>query len=317
MIMKLTTVVAALISMTAMTAQAHVGLSYPCGRYQPAAGCPKPPAGQSIDYDINTPVGTHDSKNFPLCKHTVPYTDRTVFNAGQTINTAYSVGASHGGGHCQYALSYDDGKTWVVIKTVIRECLQGVTNGQQYHVPVKIPSDAPSGKATFMWLWNNAIGNRELYSNCADIEIKGKEGGQITGVEPLIANYGSDSFYIGEFPGANDQDGNAEFAKRKAITVRANGSSNPEPPKPTTVAPKPTTTTTAAPKPTTVAPKPTTPTTTVAPKPTTTAAPKPTKTVAPRPTKTVTVTKIRTKFVTKTKTKTKTRVIKPTCKPRV
>ncbi|KAI1302431.1 hypothetical protein EDD11_005622 [Mortierella claussenii] len=207
-----------------MTVEAHISIRTPCGRYQPAAGCPSPPPGQSIDYDINSPIGTHSRQDQPLCKHTVPFTKRQVYKAGETINTAYSVGASHGGGHCQYALSYDDGKTWVVIKTVIRDCFKDVTSSSGYTVPVQIPAGAPSGKATFMWLWNNAIGNRELYSNCADIEIQGTEGGKIEGVEPLIANYGPSSFLFPEFPHTNDDDGHAEFENRKAITITANGS---------------------------------------------------------------------------------------------
>ncbi|KAG0361380.1 hypothetical protein BGZ54_009115, partial [Gamsiella multidivaricata] len=173
-----------------MTVQAHISMSNPCGRYHSRAGCPAPPPGQSIDYDTNSPIGTHDSQKFPLCKHTVPYTQRTVYKAGETINTGYSIGAAHGGGHCQWALSYDNGKTYVVIKTLLGECFKGQTGGQSYTLPVQIPSNAPSGKATFMWLWNNAVGNRELYSSCADIEIKGSNGGSISGVEPLIANYG-------------------------------------------------------------------------------------------------------------------------------
>ncbi|KAF9151271.1 hypothetical protein BGX20_005452, partial [Mortierella sp. AD010] len=178
---KTTIVAASMVCLSAMTAQAHVGLKTPCGRYQPAAGCPAPPSGQSIDYDINSPVGTHDSIVSPICKHTVPYSTRTTYKAGDTINTAYSVGASHGGGHCQWALSYDDGKTWVVLKTLIRDCLKGVTAGQDYTVPVQIPKDAPNGKATFQWIWNNAIGNREMYSNCADIQItNGPDQGSIS-----------------------------------------------------------------------------------------------------------------------------------------
>ncbi|KAF9207901.1 hypothetical protein BGZ49_010255 [Haplosporangium sp. Z 27] len=275
MIMKFSLVVAALASFSAMTAQAHVGLSTPCGRYQSGAGCPKPPAGQSIDYDINSPIGTHDSQTFPICKHTVPYDQRTVYHAGDVINTAYSVGASHGGGHCQYALSYDNGKTWVVIKTLIRECLKGVVNGDNYIVPVQIPKDAPSGKVTFMWLWNNAIGNRELYSNCADIEIKGTDGGQLKGVAPLIANYGSSSLLIPEFPNPSDNDEHAAFEKRKPVTITVAGSGKP----------KPTTTKTT-----------TKPTKSPAPKPTKPPAPKPTKTPAP---KAATVTKVVTKTVTK------------------
>ncbi|KAG0326038.1 hypothetical protein BG004_003054 [Podila humilis] len=244
MIMKTSLVAAFVAVMSAMTVQAHVGLKTPCARGQPASGCPAPPAGGSFDYDINSPIGTHDRKNLPICKNTVPYTTRKTYNAGETINTEYSIGAPHGGGHCQWALSYDEGKTWVVIKTLIRECFKGTSGGSAYSVPVQIPAGAPSGKAVFQWIWNNAVGNREMYSNCADIEIKGVDGGSISGVEPLYANYGPDSVYIGEFPNANQDDNHQAFDKRKPITVRANGSSPGPDPKPTT------TTTATPPKPT-------------------------------------------------------------------
>ncbi|KAF9199943.1 hypothetical protein BGZ59_003611 [Podila verticillata] len=213
----------ALVSLSAV--QAHVSLQSPCARYRSTAGCPAPSPGQSVDYDINAPIGTKDTINAPICKHKVPYAKRTVYKAGQTIQTSYAVGAPHGGGHCQWALSYDDGKTWVVIKTLIRDCLKGVSGGQPYSVPVKIPANAPSGKATFQWIWNNAVGNRELYSNCADIEIKGKNGGSIKGVAPLYANYGPGSVVIPEFGGANAPDGREAFDKRKpvTITVKASG----------------------------------------------------------------------------------------------
>ncbi|KAG0030006.1 hypothetical protein BGZ81_003160 [Podila clonocystis] len=200
---------------------AHVGLRRPCARGSPAAGCPAPSKGQSIDYDLNSPIGTSGGKNRPLCKNTVPSEKRTVYKAGQSISTTYTIGASHGGGHCQWALSYDGGKTWAVLKTVLRDCLKGTSNGGSYSVSVPIPAGAPSGKATFMWLWNNAIGNRELYSNCADIEIQGKAGGKVTGLVPLIANYGSGSLYIPEFPLANQDAKEGEFKKRKSITISA------------------------------------------------------------------------------------------------
>ncbi|KAF9214153.1 hypothetical protein BGZ59_004210 [Podila verticillata] len=157
MIMKTSFVAAVVAVMSAMVTQAHVGLKTPCSRGQPAAGCPAPPPGSSFDYDINSPIGTHDSIGKPICKNTVPYTTRKVYRAGETISTDYTVGASHGGGHCQWALSYDEGKTWVVIKTMIRECLRGVSGGDKYTIPVQIPANAPSGKATFQWIWNNAV----------------------------------------------------------------------------------------------------------------------------------------------------------------
>ncbi|KAF9347649.1 hypothetical protein BGX26_000889 [Mortierella sp. AD094] len=201
----------------ASVSQAHVGLLRPCARGSPRTGCPAPSNGQSIDYDLNAPIGTSGSKDAPLCKQTKPSATRTIVKAGQSISTTYSIGAAHGGGHCQWAISYD-GQNWVVLKTMIRECLK-VTGGE-YSVSVPIPKDAPAGKATFMWLWNNAIGNRELYSNCADIEIQGgPTKGHISGVSPLIANYGSGSLVIGEFGSPAQDDQSAAFAKRKPITI--------------------------------------------------------------------------------------------------
>ncbi|KAF9174498.1 hypothetical protein BGX21_002765 [Mortierella sp. AD011] len=198
--------------------QAHVGLMRPCARGSSLSGCPAPSKGQYIDYDLNAPIGTHSSKNSPICKQTVASGKRTTVTAGRSIKTTYSIGANHGGGHCQWALSYDN-KNWVVLKTLVRDCLKNVSGGS-YSVSVPIPKNAPAGKATFMWLWNNAIGNRELYSNCADIVIKGgPNGGTLKGVAPLIANYGPSSLAIGEF-GNNGPDGSEAFAKRKAITIK-------------------------------------------------------------------------------------------------
>ncbi|KAF9548683.1 hypothetical protein EC957_005922 [Mortierella hygrophila] len=208
--------------------QAHTGLSNPCGRYQEAAGCPAPPPGQVVDVDINSPIGTNLRINQPLCKTSIPYpfSSRTIYKAGDTIQTAYSIGSAHGGGHCQWALSYDGEKTWVVIKTMIRTCLQ-VTPGTEtnYRIPVLLPKDLPSGNVTFMWLWYNAIGDRELYSNCADIRVEGSDGGSVKGLAPLIANYGSGyPAFVNEFPNATDPDGSELFDTRPAVTIQVKGS---------------------------------------------------------------------------------------------
>ncbi|KAF9937894.1 hypothetical protein BGZ65_000842 [Modicella reniformis] len=216
---KTTFIAAALACISALTVEAHVSLKTPCPRHAPWCGAA--PVGQSVDYDITSPIGVHDRIGAPLCKNRGVQTTRTVLKAGKNLKTEYQIGAAHGGGHCQWALSYDEGKTWVVFQTLIRDCLKGVPNGGKYSVNVKIPKDAPSGKAIFMWLWNNAIGNRELYSNCVDVVVRGKEGGKLKGLTPLIANYGPKSVHIGEFPNAGDNDGSAAFKKRKAITVTA------------------------------------------------------------------------------------------------
>ncbi|KAG0005032.1 60S ribosomal protein L43 [Modicella reniformis] len=180
----------------ASVCHAHVSLKYPCIRKSPHAPCPK---ASEPDYDINAPIGTKDNPTFPICKHPNVRTKRTGVKAGQNLQTTYHIGANHGGGHCQWALSYDEGKSWVVIKTLIRQCLKNSSNGGTYTIPVNIPRTAPNGDAVFMWLWNNAVGNRELYSNCADITISGSNGGPLKGVVPLIANYGASSLKIDEF----------------------------------------------------------------------------------------------------------------------
>ncbi|KAF9899244.1 hypothetical protein EC991_009227 [Linnemannia zychae] len=209
------------------TVYAHTGLSTPCGRYQGAFGCPLPPPGQAIDFNINAPIGNSLKIDQPLCKTSIPYPfeSRTVYKAGETIQTAYSIGSWHGGGHCQWALSYDGEKTWVVIKTEIRTCLQvTLETKDSYRVPVKLPADAPSGNVTFMWLWINAIGQRELYSNCADIWIEGRNGGSVNGVEPLIANYGPLHPIFPEFPTDEFPDVHELFAARRRITIKVKGS---------------------------------------------------------------------------------------------
>ncbi|KAG0322981.1 hypothetical protein BGZ97_001893 [Linnemannia gamsii] len=219
------TLITAAIQLVALVAHAHVDLTTPCSRYQATPGCPPPPAGQVIDYNTNAPISSGGINHEPLCKHSVPYAQRTVYKAGESIPTGYGIGSAHGGGHCQWALSYDHEKTWVVIQTEIRTCLQGAVTGQtNVRVPVVIPKDAPSGNATFMWLWVNAIGVRELYSNCADIRIEGQDGGTVTGVEPLLANYNTTYGIIPEFPTAADPDSHELFNTRKPISITVGSS---------------------------------------------------------------------------------------------
>ncbi|KAF9969603.1 hypothetical protein BGZ73_007987 [Actinomortierella ambigua] len=220
------TIIAAFAAFVAITTEAHVAVREPCARYGSYAGCPAPPAGKSVDYDIRSPIGVFGSANQPLCKHTTPVTANVpTFRAGQTVNVKFDIGAAHGGGHCQFALSYDGGKKWAVIKEVIRDCLRGNVNSATYSIPVTIPSSAPTGRVVFQWLWNNAIGNRELYSNCVDMQIQGSNGGKVVGKEIVLINYGTNSHRVGEFPGPNDYDGRELFTarSRKTVTITVGG----------------------------------------------------------------------------------------------
>lgn len=82
-----------------------------------------------------------------------------------------SGGATHSGGSCQLSLSYDNGATFKVIKSMEGGC--PLTKNYDF----EIPGDAPSGDALFAWTWFNLEGNREMYMNCADVTISGGSGG--------------------------------------------------------------------------------------------------------------------------------------------
>lgn len=111
---------------------------------------------------------------------------------------------------------------------MIRTCLRVSSDlvvQANYRIPVQLPNDLPSGNVTFMWLWYNAIGQRELYSNCADIRIVGRDGGVVKGLEPLIANYGPGyPAFLNEFPNATDPDGSELFETRKSVSIVVKGS---------------------------------------------------------------------------------------------
>ncbi|KAJ1943377.1 hypothetical protein FBU59_002929 [Linderina macrospora] len=92
-----------------------------------------------------------------------------------------------------------------------------------FNLPTNLPS---SDKAVFQWSWVNAIGNREFYSNCADVAIKGTST-SFTGKALTIANH--DGYpTIPEFNGNYDT-GLEHYKNAKQITVTGNGSTNPAP----------------------------------------------------------------------------------------
>ena len=65
----------------------------------------------------------------------------------------------------QLSLSYDDGATFSVIKSMIGGCPLSST------YDFTVPSYAPEGQALFAWTWQNYEGNREFYMNCAEVQI--------------------------------------------------------------------------------------------------------------------------------------------------
>ncbi|KAJ1880175.1 hypothetical protein H4R99_005856 [Coemansia sp. RSA 1722] len=210
---------------------AHVSMRSPCVRYTPFCNtCPELPAGQSLDENINAPIGTHDAVHQPLCKYTTPYGSPAArWKAGSTVSVDFNPHAAvHGGGHCQFALSYDGGNTFVVVHDELRYCFTGgpssSNSGSVLQYDIKLPGDLPSAdKVVFAWAWNNAIGNREFYMNCADVAIDGVAGGSFSGPQMLVANYGPDTPFIPEFNGDYETGINL-YNSRKMVSVGGSGS---------------------------------------------------------------------------------------------
>ncbi|KAJ2910552.1 hypothetical protein GGI21_000753, partial [Coemansia aciculifera] len=211
------------VSAVATVVFSHMAIISPCPRYSPQGqNCPALPAGQQLDYSMTSPLGVDE----PLCKHTVPFpTPSASWTAGQSITVTFaSGGAPHGGGHCEFSLSYDGGKTFVVVHQELRHCFGPDQNTRQYtfDLPTGLPS---SNTAVFAWTWVNAIGNREFYMNCADVVIKGGSA-PYTGNQMTIANHNGYPS-IPEFMG--NYDTGLQYYNKNTITVSGDGStvSNP------------------------------------------------------------------------------------------
>ncbi|EEH06906.1 conserved hypothetical protein [Histoplasma capsulatum G186AR] len=130
-----------------------------------------PANSANMDFNYKDPLWKNGS-NYP-CKGylTDSFKATAEYKAGNEYEMTIDQNiATHGGGSCQISLSYDQGKSFKVIKSIIGGC----------PIPLKykfkIPSNAPSGKAVFAWTWFNRIGNREMYMNCAYVNVAGGSG---------------------------------------------------------------------------------------------------------------------------------------------
>ncbi|KAJ2486911.1 hypothetical protein IWW37_005445 [Coemansia sp. RSA 2050] len=239
MLFKISTIAAALVA----SVSAHMSMVEPCTRYTAHnPKCPALPAGKAFDYNLKDPLGYTE----PLCKHTTPYaTPVATWTAGQSITARFEAGgAAHGGGHIQFSLSYDGGKTFVVIHEVLKHAFfDGPTDSNMATVlsyTFDLPKEVPaSDKAIFAWTWVNAIGNREFYMNCADVAIKSYSN-SFTGKRMTIANHEGYPT-IDEFKNNYDT-GIEHYKNAPLITVTGSGSATPgggNPPSPLPHVPQP------------------------------------------------------------------------------
>ncbi|KAF9117593.1 hypothetical protein BGW39_002029 [Mortierella sp. 14UC] len=173
----------------AQSVMAHMSLLYPMARG--SVGDRKQYDGQPHAW-----IGYTPERTLPCNGYNKPG-PVTKLRAGQIVNTRFwgpALGdnynnrlpkkpngkqlnqARHGGGFCQYSLSYDGGKTFHLIGEYKRSCPDFY-----YEWPVKIPSNVPScnqrGKCLFVWSWI-AVNVPQFYINCADVVIEGAKRGR-------------------------------------------------------------------------------------------------------------------------------------------
>lgn len=168
--MKVIDTVAAVVGLAAL-AQGHMEMKSPApfrSRYNPNS------AGD-IDYSMTNPLSSSGS-DFP-CKgyHNMLGTAKgaptATWTAGQTTQFTVTGGTIHAGGSCQASLSYDRGQTWKVVHTYIGNCPAAIGDT---NYSFTLPNDTPAGTALFAWSWFNKIGNREMYMNCAAVNIRSR-----------------------------------------------------------------------------------------------------------------------------------------------
>jgi LysM repeat protein len=183
------------VSAFALGASAHIAMVSP----PPFRGKTNPNVSNP-DFNMVAPLEASGS-NFP-CKgyHAdfgTPAGKPTAdFPAGsKQAVTLEGVAAAHNGGSCQMSLSFDGGKTFKVIKSYIGNCVRSQGGNvfdpnQTYEFTV--PADAKSGPAILSWSWFNQSGNREMYQNCAPINISGAGASTLDALPNMfVANVGT------------------------------------------------------------------------------------------------------------------------------
>lgn len=162
------------------------------------------------DYSMTSPLEASGS-NFP-CKGYLDDTEGkesvATWQAGSSQTVTITGGANHNGGSCQLSISEDEGKTFKAIKSFEGNC---PANTGEVTLDVDIPADVKDGDVVFAWTWNNRVGNREFYMNCAMVTIENGGSGLDSYPEMFVAQLsGINSCTIAEgidvkYPNPGDQ----------------------------------------------------------------------------------------------------------------
>jgi hypothetical protein len=140
----------------------------------------------------NSPLAG-DGSDFPckLRSDTYSYTadvlTANTYHVGDSPLLSFIGGATHGGGSCQVSLTTDLEPTanskWFVINSIEGGCPTNAPGNIGDDAAAPDPTtfnftvpDIAEGRYTLAWTWFNRIGNREMYMNCAPVQILSKAG---------------------------------------------------------------------------------------------------------------------------------------------
>jgi hypothetical protein len=178
MMFSTTTVLAAMLALAPMTANAHMIMALP--------------VPYSKDTLNNSPLAPSGA-DFPCKLRENAFQIGTMNNwtVGSTQKLAFSGSAVHGGGSCQVSVSTDKepskASKWKVIYSIEGNCPPAPGSGPNGNYPeakdplnaplpgfdFTVPPEVPNGQMSVSWTWFNKVGNREFYQNCGPVFISG------------------------------------------------------------------------------------------------------------------------------------------------
>ncbi|KAJ2522759.1 hypothetical protein H4217_000546 [Coemansia sp. RSA 1939] len=176
---------------------ANMSMIDPCPRFSPYCKNPPPALPAGVSWDNTNIMAPIDPSSDVICKSNTPWPEPVAtWTAGQPVTVEFAKGGTaHNGGHAQFSVSYDNGKTFAVVYKVLEHAF---FNKNAYSDTPKIlkytfplPTDLPSSdKVVFAWSWvsRKPDGNTSSYMNCADVEIKGSSSTSYTGRKTVIAD---------------------------------------------------------------------------------------------------------------------------------
>ncbi|KAG9250889.1 uncharacterized protein F5Z01DRAFT_335500 [Emericellopsis atlantica] len=193
---------------------------------------------------MTNPVPYGNPNNSPLeatgadfpCKGASPdgSVGQNVYKAGSTQALTFQGGATHGGGSCQVSVTTDLNPTrdseWKVIKSIEGGCpARGevgnigtdASAADPYEYDFEIPKEMPEGEYVLAWTWFNKVGNREMYMNCASVQITGGSGDDsflASLPDMFVANVGDGCGTVG--------DKDVKFPNPGSVVERLNGATD-------------------------------------------------------------------------------------------